>query len=176
MNLSEKTINSKTIYNGRIFSVRQDTVELQNGSTATRDIVAHSGGVGVIAVLDDGKIPVVRQYRKGIESVCLEIPAGKSEEGEDPETCGRRELSEETGYSAEKFTLISRFAVSPAYCSEIIHIYKAEDLSFTGQHLDENEYLNVEYYTLDELFDMVATGEIVDAKTVIAVMILKSEK
>lgn len=175
MELFEKTIKSKEIFNGKIFTVKQDVAELPNGRTSTRDLVIHNGGVGIIAITDDGKIPMVRQYRKGIERISLEIPAGKLEKGENPEHCGKRELSEETGYSAGRFDFLLKFSPTPAYCSEIIYIYKAENLTFTGQHLDENETLNVEYYTIDELYDMVLKGDIIDAKTIIAIMLLKNK-
>ena len=173
MELFENTINTKDIYNGKIFKIKQDLVELPDGSTTTRDLLIHNGGVGVIAVNSEGKIPMVRQFRKGIEQVSLEIPAGKLELGENPETCGIRELQEETGYIAKKFEYLTKFSPTPAYCSEIIYIYKAEDLEFVGQNLDENEYLNVEFYTPDELVEMVKSGEIIDAKTMIAILMLK---
>ena len=172
MEIFEKTLNSKEIYKGRIFTVTNDIVELPNGTTAPRDIVLHNGGVGVITITKDGKIPMVRQYRKGIESISLEIPAGKLEKGENPEECGKRELKEETGYSAKKMTLLSKFAPTPAYCSEIIYVYKAEELTYTGQLLDFDETLNVEYYTPEELKNMVLNGEIIDAKTIIAILTL----
>lgn len=159
MDLFEKTITTSDIYNGKIFKVKQDIVELPNGETAPRELVIHNGGVGVIAVNPEGKIPMVRQFRKGIEQISLEIPAGKLEPGESPEVCGIRELKEETGYTAANFEFLTKFSPTPAYCSEIIYIYKAENLKFSGQALDKDEYLNVEFYTHD-------------AKTIIAVMTL----
>ena len=175
MELYEKVKNSEEIYNGKIFKVKRDIVELPGGETTQRDVVVHNGGVGIIAINSEGKVPMVRQFRKGIEKISLEIPAGKLEQGENPEECGRRELREETGYEAQNFRLISKFSVSPAYCSEIIYVYKAENLTFKGQNLDEKEYLNVEYYTIDELHNMVLTGEIIDSKTIIAVMMISRE-
>lgn len=173
MELFEKTVKSEEIYQGKIFRVLKEVVELPDGKTTTRDIVKHNGGVGVIAITADGKIPLVRQFRKGIERVSLEIPAGKLELGEDIEECGKRELREETGYDAKKLTLLSSFSPTPAYCSEIIYVYEAENLTYEGQKLDENEFLNVEYYTLDEIYEMIKSGEIIDAKTIIAVTMLK---
>ena len=173
MELFEKTIKSEEIYHGKIFRVLKEVVELPEGKTTTRDIVKHNGGVSVIAKTEDGKIPLVGQFRKGIERVSLEIPAGKLENGEDIEECGRRELREETGYNAKKLTLLSSFSPTPAYCSEIIYVYEAEDLTYIGQDLDENEYLNVEFYTLDEIYDKIQSGEIIDAKTIIAVTMMK---
>lgn len=172
MELYEKLKSSEEIYKGRVFTVKKDIVELPGGEEATREVVVHNGGVGVIAITDDGKIPMVRQYRKGIEMVSLEIPAGKLEAGEKPEVCGKRELLEETGYIAKDFSILSRFAVTPAYCSEIIYVYRAEGLLKAEQKLDEDEYLNVEFYTLEELYKMVLEGEIIDSKTIIAIMLL----
>lgn len=172
MELYEKTIESKEVYKGKIFTLKRDVVELPNGKTTERDVVSHHGGVGVIAMTADGKIPTVRQYRKGIERVSLEIPAGKLEQGEDPLECGKRELKEETGFSAKEFSLIAKIAPTPAYCSEIIYIYEAKELIVKEQKLDEDEFLNVEYYTLDELYAMILSGEIIDAKTIVAVMYL----
>lgn len=172
MELYERLKSSEEIYKGRVFTVKKDVVELPGGEEATREVVLHKGGVGVIAITDDGKIPMVRQYRKGIEMVSLEIPAGKLEMGENPKDCGKRELLEETGYKAKEFNLLSRFSVTPAYCSEIIYVYIAKGLIKAEQNLDEDEYLNVEFYTLDELYKMVLDGEIIDSKTIIAIMML----
>lgn len=176
MELYEKTLETTEIYKGKIFTVKKEIVKLPNDKTTSRDIVLHNGGVGVIAVTNDGKIPMVRQYRKGIEMISLEIPAGKLEKGENPEECGKRELQEETGYHSEAFEFLTKFSPTPAYCSEIIYIYKAKDLTLTQQHLDENEHLNVEYYTLHELYEMILNGDIIDAKTIIAVMMLKLQE
>lgn len=172
MELFEKTIKTEDVYNGRIFTVKTSVVELPDGSQAPRDTVVHTGGVCVIARTADGKIPMVRQYRKGIEQVTLELPAGKLEQGEDPRECGIRELKEETGYCAEKFSLLTKIAPTPAYCSEIIYIYQAEEMYYEGQRLDEGELLNLEYYTLDELKEKVRLGEIIDAKTIVGIMMI----
>ena len=172
MELFEKVKKSETIYDGKIFTVKKEVVELPDGSEAERETVVHVGGVGVIAINDEGKIPMVRQYRNGIEEVTLEIPAGKLERGEDPKLCGRRELKEETGYSAKKFELLFRMAPTPAYCGEILYVFRAEGLEFEGQKLDTDEYLEIEYYTPEELKAMVYDGTIIDAKTMAAVMMI----
>lgn len=172
MELFEKIIESEEIFNGKIFRVCKDIVELPDGKQAERETVIHGGGVGVIAVNSEGKIPMVRQFRKGIGEVTLEIPAGKLEAGEPPEECGKRELKEETGYSARVFEPLFKMAPTPAYCSEVLYVYRAEELSFEGQKLDDDEYLNVEYYSLDELREMVFSGKIIDAKTMAAILML----
>ena len=168
MELFENTINTKEIYNGKIFKIKQDLVELPDGSTTTRDLLIHNGGVGVIAVNSEGKIPMVRQFRKGIEQISLEIPAGKLELGENPETCGIRELQEETGYIAKSFEYLTKFSPTPAYCSEIIYIYLANGLEKGKVNLDDDEFLNVEKISLDTAKKMLLNGEIHDSKTIIA--------
>ena len=169
----EKTLKSDVIYEGLIMRVRDDTVELQNGKTAHREVVDHTGGVGIIALTDEGTVPMVRQFRYPFMAETLEIPAGTLEPGEDPLECAVRELSEETGYSAGKLIPLGSLLPSPGYCAETLYIYLALNLTPGRAHLDENEFLNVEYYPLEKLHDMTMSGELLDAKTVLA--ILKAE-
>ena len=176
MELTEKTLSTKEIFDGRVVKVRIDTVELPDGRQQEREVIKHPGGVGVIALDEDDNVLLVRQFRAGAKKVLLEIPAGKLEYGENPEDCGKRELSEETGYSAKEFHHLARFYVTPAYCEEIINVYSAKNLVKTGQHLDDDEFLNVEKIPFDKLYEMVLAGEIEDAKTVIAVLKLKAAK
>lgn len=166
----EKPLKSDIIYEGRIMRVRNDTVELQNGKTAYREVVDHTGGVGVIALTADGAVPMVRQFRYPFMAETLEIPAGKLEKGEDPLECAVRELSEETGCSAGEMIPLGSLLPSPGYCAETLYIYLALDLKAGRPHLDEDEFLNVEYYPLEKLHDMCMSGELVDAKTVLAVL------
>ncbi len=165
----EKTLASDVMYDGHILRVRYDTVQLQNGASAFREVVDHTGGVGIIALTDDGRVPMVRQFRYPFMAETLEIPAGKLEKGEDPLECAVRELSEETGYSADKFVSLGSLLPSPGYCAETLYIYLATDLKPGRAHLDENEFLNVEYYPISKLHAMCMTGELVYSKTVIAV-------
>lgn len=174
MKLTEKELTSKTLYEGRVINLKLKTVELENGAEASREIVEHPGGVCVIGIDSDGRIPMVKQYRMPFEDVLLEAPAGKLNYGEDHFECGKREFLEETGYSAEKFTYLGEFYPSVGFLTERIHIYAAENLKKEMQHLDDDEFLNVEKYSLDSLLEMVDKNEIKDAKTVIA--ILKFEK
>ncbi len=174
MNLTEKTIDTKEIFSGRIIHVKEDIVLLPNGKTAGRELVLHSGGVGIIALDDENNVCMVEQYRKPYDEVVLEVPAGKLEAGEDPLDAAKRELSEETGYTAEKFTFLGNCYPSPGYCSEIIHLYLAENLSFVGQHLDPGEFVVVKKIPLTKLVEMVLKNEIKDAKTEIC--ILKADK
>lgn len=174
MNFEEKTISSEPIYNGKIINVRKDTVQLPNGKTAFRELIAHPGGVGVIAVDENKDVFMVTQYRIAAKSNMLEIPAGKMEYGEDPLECGSRELIEETGYKAKNFIHLGEYYATPGYCEEKLNIYLAQDLEFVGQNLDEGEFLNVKKYSLDELYQMVMDNKIYDAKTAIAILKAKA--
>ena len=166
----EKLVSSKDIYEGYVIKVRVDTIETQNGNIATRDIVEHPGGVGIVALTPNGKICMVRQYRRPFDDFLLEIPAGKLNWGEEPFGCATRELEEETGYTAKNYQYLGRFFPTPGFCNEIIHIYLATDLTKGAANPDEDEFLEVEEYTIDELCDMILQGEIVDAKTVIGLL------
>lgn len=174
MNFEEKTISTENIYDGKVVHLRVETVELPDGKTSKRELIGHSGGVGVIAVDENRKVFMVEQYRIAARSMMLEIPAGKLEYGEDPLECGARELIEETGYRAEEFTHLGAYYATPGYCEEVLNIYLAKNLSFVGQHLDDGEFLNVKKYDLDELYDMVMENKIYDAKTAIAILKAKA--
>lgn len=170
MDFEEKTISKESIYDGRIIKVRKEMVKLPDGTVADRELIAHSGGVGVIAVDEDDKIFMVTQYRIAARDMMMEIPAGKLEYGEDPEECGRRELMEETGYKAKNMQYLGTYYATPGYCEERLHIYLATDLEFVGQHLDDGEFLNVSKHSIDELYNMVMDNKIYDAKTAIAIL------
>ena len=174
MNFEEKTISSESIYDGKIIKVRVEQVELDDGSHAMRELIAHPGGVGVIAVDENNEVFMVTQYRIAAKSMMMEIPAGKLEYGEDPLECGERELIEETGYRASEFLHLGEYYATPGYCEEKLNIYLAKGLEFVGQHLDEGEFLNVKKYSLDELYGMVMDNKIHDAKTAIAILKAKA--
>ena len=168
--LFEKELSREYPFKGKIFDVAVCAAELPDGTKVRRDVVCHSGGVCVIAIDENGMVPMVRQYRYGVSDVTLEIPAGKLEKGEDPLEAIRRELSEETGYTADEIIPLHIDYSSPAMLSEIIYIYLARGLHGGKQHLDEDEFLEVEKYSLSELVDMVMDGKITDGKTQIAVL------
>ncbi|MGM9520850.1 MAG: NUDIX domain-containing protein [Oscillospiraceae bacterium] len=170
----EKTLKSDEIYKGKIITVYRDTVELENGRTSLREVVSHAGGVGIVALDDDGCAVMVRQYRYPIGRELLEVPAGKLEPGEDPLECAVRELSEETGYSAGQMVSLGSILPSPGYCQETLYVYLALDLKPGAIHLDPDEFLSVEHIPMTKLHDMVMSGELTDAKTVIG--ILKAEQ
>ena len=166
----EKTIEKNTVYEGVIVNVRRDKAELVNGKVVGREVVEHPGGVTVIPVEADGTVWCVRQFRYPFGREMLEVPAGKLERGEDPFDCAVRELSEETGLTADEFVYLGPCCTSPGFSTEVLHIYLALGLQQGAMHLDPDEFLNVEKYGLEELTDRVMSGEIDDAKTIIAVL------
>ncbi len=174
MELTEKKINRKVIYEGKIINVYNDTVLLPNGKETHRELVEHHGGVCVAALTDEGNLLFVRQFRYPYGRVLLELPAGKLEKGEDPLSAGMRELEEECGVVAEKVFPMGTVYPTVAYCTEIIHLFLAQGLSKTRQHLDDGEFLSVEEIPLKEAVKLVMNGEISDSKTV--ALILKTEK
>lgn len=176
MKLTEEKINSKTIYEGKVINLKVNEVKLENGATATREIVEHPGGVCVIGVDSENNALMVRQYRAPFEKPLLEAPAGKLDKGEEPIECGKREFLEETGHTAEKMTYLGEFYPSVGFLTEKIHIFLAEGLKRESQHLDEDEFLNIEKYPLKKLTEMVENNEIKDAKTVIAILMLNAKR
>lgn len=170
MHLQEKTVSSEVKYEGMIFTITHDTAKLENGSLAGRDVLHHTGGVCVIPVTDNNEIYLVRQFRYPFKEVTVEIPAGKLDAGEDHAECGRRELLEETGLNCSEYVYLGKLYPVPAYDTEIIHIYLARGLSFDKQNLDEDEFLDVEKVPLAKTVEMVMDGEILDAKTQIAIL------
>ena len=170
MDYTEKTLSVDEKYHGRIVYVHVDQVELYDGRVGRREIVEHSGGVAVIPVDENGDVYCVRQYRYAVEEHVLEVPAGKLNAGEEPLHCAVRELSEETGFTAEHMRFLGDFYPSPGYCKERLYLYLATGLKKGQAHLDEGEFLDVEKYSLDTLVDMVMNNELTDAKTIIAIL------
>ena len=165
MHLQEETKRSEKTYQGKVFYVTRDQAELEDGKLVQRDVVHHSGGVCVVPLTDKGTVLMVQQFRYPMQQVTLEVPAGKIEPGEDPAECGRRELSEEAGRTCERYTYLGKLFPTPAYDTEVIHMYLARQLTFGERELDEDEFLNVFRLPLRELVDRVLRGEIPDAKT-----------
>ncbi|MBR2283245.1 MAG: NUDIX hydrolase [Ruminococcus sp.] len=170
MHLEEKQISSELMYEGPIFTITHDTVELENGKTAVRDVLHHHGGVCVIPVTDDNEIFLVKQLRYPFQLVTVEVPAGKLEKGEDHAECGRRELLEETGCTCSEYIYLGKMLPTPAYNTEITYMYLARGLSFDKQSLDEDEFLDVERVPLKAAVEQVMSGEITDGKTQIAIL------
>jgi len=172
MELKEQLIDSKPVYAGKIFKVRQDRVRLPNGKEATRDVVEHPGAVAVVPVMPDGQFVLVRQYRHPVGQIMLEIPAGKLDPGEAPDVCARRELEEETGFQAGKLTKLTAFYSGPGFTDEILHLYLAEELTAADQKLDNDEFINVEYFSRNDLKEVIRKQEIIDAKTLIGLLMV----
>lgn len=170
MELTEKTLSSEKIFDGRILHVRRDTVLLPNGHESTREVVDHPGGVCVLALDGQQRVLVVSQYRYPYEQVLTELPAGKLEYGEDPAQAAVRELREETGAVAGQFESLGELYPSPGYCGEIIRMYLARDLSFGDTAPDEDEFLNLERVPFEQMVERVLSGELKDAKTIAAVL------
>ncbi len=170
MHLDEKTISSETIYEGKIFTVTRDKALLENGTEAVREVVHHNGGVTVIPITENNEVLMVKQFRYPHGKVMLEIPAGKLEKGESHYDCGKRELLEETGCTCADYKYLGEIVPTPAYVSEVIHLYLARGLTFSKQSLDEDEFLDVEKVPLDKAYQMVLKGEITDSKTQIGIL------
>ncbi len=165
----EKILQEKCVYDGKILSVYNNTVETPVG-VAYRDIVKHNGGVSVLPIDDELNIYLVRQYRSGAGESLIEIPAGKLELSEGIFECARRELSEETGFSAKEYYSLGYIYPTPAYDTEKIYIYIAKGLSEGKVHLDEGEFVDVIKVSYNDAVDMINNGEITDAKTVVAIL------
>lgn len=168
MNLKETTKEKHYLYNGKIINLRVDDAELPDGKPCKREVVEHSGGASVLCVRD-GKVLLVRQYRYAYGEEILEIPAGKLNPGEDPALTAARELKEETGIEAASLRHLFTLYPTPGYTDEKIYIYCAEGAADGQAHLDEGEFLNVEWRELNCVTDMIGRGEIRDAKTIVAV-------
>ena len=166
----EKTLKSTEVFSGSVVRLCLDDVEFPDGKKAKRELVDHHGGVCIVAVDSDEKILLVRQYRYAMKEVVLELPAGKLEKGEDPKTAGIRELSEETGATAERFEFLGKMYPTVGYDNEVIYFYLAKNLVFGKQHFDEYEYVELERYSLDALLSMIKSGGLPDAKTVFGIV------
>lgn len=169
MDLTEKPIKQAYIYKGRIVNLRVDDARMPNGNTAKREVIEHPGGVCVAALTDKEELLFVEQFRYPYGEIVLELPAGKLEYGEDPFEAGKRELREETGAIAERYTDLGKLYPTPGYCGEIIHMYMATGLSVGAQDLDADEFLEVRRIPLEEAFQMVMRNEIRDSKTQVGI-------
>lgn len=177
----QKVLSSKLLYDGILFTVRQDEVEIKD-KPYKRDIVHHkSGGVGVLAIVDE-KIVFVKQYRPAVQAEVIEVPAGKLEPNEDPMITGMRELAEECGLKAQRLHKICTMFATPGYCDEQIHLFYAQGVSSLEQKLemDEDEEIELLYLSIEEALQGVENGSIKDAKTIIAIqyaqaLLLKNE-
>ena len=174
MVFEEKTMKCEKIYEGKILNLKIETVELPDKKYSKREIIEHPNGVGIIPIINEKDLIMVKQYRKAVEKIMLEIPAGILEVNEEPRETALRELKEETGYEAEKLKYIMEFYTSPGYCDEKIYLFLATDLKEGEVMLDPEEFVEHEIYSIDELVKMVNRGEIVDSKTIIGINIAQN--
>lgn len=166
-----KRLNRELVAKGSIIDYYRDTMQIPNGNVAKWDFIDHKGAAAVVAVREDGKLLMVRQYRNALERETVEIPAGGLNGREEPtRMAAMRELEEETGYTCESMELLNSIYTTVAFCNEKIDIYLARDLKPGRQHLDENEFLNVEAYTLEELKQMIYECRIQDSKTICGIL------
>jgi len=168
MHLREERLTSEDIYNGLFLKMKRDQIQLPDGQKAIREYLTHPGAVAIVAVLDDGRVLMERQYRYPISKTCIEIPAGKLDPSEDHLVCAKRELEEETGYTAQKWSFIRRIHPVISYSTELIDIYLAEGLVPGKSHLDEEEFLDVFAAPLEQILGWIEDGEITDVKTTIS--------
>lgn len=169
MHLGEKTLESEQKFDGKIVKLFVDKAEVENGDEVIREVIKHPGGVCIVA-LDGDDVLFVRQFRYPHQKVLLEIPAGKLEFGEDHRACGLRELKEETGCTCDEFDYLGCLIPTPAYDTEVIHMYLARGLHYGAQKLDSDEFLDVEKIPLDKAAEMIMNNEIADAKTQVAIL------
>ena len=159
------------MYQGAIVDVYRDYMQFSNGNTEEWDYIHHRGAAAVVPVTDDGRIIMVRQYRNALERFTLEIPAGALDDPEEPGiNCSARELEEETGYRSENLEWLIILRTTVAFCNERIEVYVAKNLVPSKQHLDPNEFVNVELHTVEELKQIIFDGEIEDSKTVASIL------
>lgn len=165
MDLTERTVESKTLFDGVIVTLKVDQAQLPDGKVATREVVEHPGGVAIFAMDDQDRVALVRQYRYPMGEIVLELPAGKLEKGEDPRDSGLRELREETGLIPGVFESMGVSYSSPGILAERIYLYFAKDLKQGPTQPDDGEFVETVWIPYPELMDMARRGEIVDGKT-----------
>ena len=171
-----KRVKRELMYEGTILKIYKDHMKFENGNTAEWDFIHHDGAAAVVPIMEDGRILMVTQYRNALERDTLEIPAGKLDDpNESGLVCASRELEEETGYRSENLEWILTLRTTVAFCDERIEVYVAKDLIPSRQNLDEDEYVDVKAYTLEELKEKIFDGTIQDSKTVAALLAYESK-
>ena len=171
MTFEEKTLESERIYEGKILNLRRDKVTVRTG-TSYREIVEHNGGAVAVPITDEGKLIMVKQYRKTVERVVLELPAGKRDSAdEDPADTVRRELKEETGYTADQIEFLSAMEPSVGYTTEVLYIYLATGLTPGETNFDENEAIDIVEIDFDEAVRLATAGKLRDGKTLAGILL-----
>lgn len=165
--MNYKVKKSKTIFNGNVFDLKVDEIEYDSGNKGVREVAVHNGGAVVLPIDKNGEIIFVKQFRYPFQKFLIELPAGKLEIGEDPQYCAKRELTEETGYFSDNISKLGQIYTTPGFCTEILHIYLADELDYHEVNREEGEYgMEVKMYSLDKALMMIGEGTIVDAKTI----------
>ena len=170
--MSEKTLSSQQIYDGRILKLRLDTVKLPSGRVTKREIVEHDDSIAIVAIDGDDNVLLVKQFRKAVEKEVLEIPAGGIEPGEEPVAAVKRELREETGFLPQRVERIGGFYTSPGYSSEFLHLFVASDLTPEKLQAEDTESIKVERVPISRILELIRTGTINDAKSVAGLLML----
>ena len=173
MVFEEKTLSTERIFEGKVVNLRVDRVTVQQGESF-REIVEHGGGSVIAAVKDDGRMIMVKQYRKAAQRIVLEVPAGKIDPGETPLAAAVRELKEETGYTARNIVPLTKMYPSVGYSQEQLYLYLATGLTAGETDFDENEAIEIEEYPVDQLYQMVMEGQIEDGKSQVAILMTKA--
>jgi ADP-ribose pyrophosphatase len=162
-----KLIKSDFLFKGKVFDVKVDEIEYDSGNKGIREVAVHPGGAVVVAVKDEGKIIMVKQFRYPLQKKIYELPAGKLDYNEDPYNCAVRELEEETGYKAEKVVKLGQIYTTPGFCTEILHIYLAKELIYGGHNREEGEQgMEAFEFSIQEIEEKIMNGEITDSKTI----------
>ncbi len=171
-----KVKKSEILFHGRVFDLQVDDIEYDSGNKAIREVALHPGGSVIVPVKEDGRIIMVKQFRYPFQKFMLELPAGKLEKDEDPQNCAERELTEETGYSTKSINKLGAIATTPGFCTEVLHIYLAENLTPGNHNREEGEYgMEMFEYTLDEIDEKITSGEIIDSKTICGIHYYKNK-
>lgn len=167
-----KVIKSNILFSGKVFDLKVDEIQYDTtGNTGRREVAVHPGGAVVVAVTDENKIVLVKQFRYPFQEWVLELPAGKLDDNEDPELCATRELTEETGYTAKNISKLGHIYTTPGFCNEILHIYLAENLTPGDHNREEGEEgMEVYEFTIGQIKEKIANGELVDAKSISGIM------
>ena len=168
--MREHKLSSEVKFDGKLIKLTYDIADV-NGKEAWREVVHHPGASAVVAIDEDNRIIMEKQFRYALDDYLLEIPAGKLDKGEDPLVCAKRELEEETGIIASEWISLGTIATSPGFCNEVIHLFVAKGLSKGEIHWDEDEYVEVERYTFDELLQRIQEEKIKDSKTLSALLL-----
>ncbi len=162
----EHTFKSERIHEGHIINLRVDYLRNQEGKEVIRELVEHNGGVTICCKPDANSIVLIKQYRYSVDELLYELPAGRIEKDEEPMPAAKRELTEETGYSAKNWRELSRVYTAPGFCNEMLYMYEATDVTLSEQSLDDDEEAEVIVMSLKDAWQLVLDGKIRDAKTV----------